>query len=44
MFLGLGQTVKLDAGVRVGEAEALVRGEDVTAGGFRGAAFWQQPG
>jgi hypothetical protein len=42
MLLGVGEWVELDAGVGVGEAEALERGEDVPAGGFRGAAFGEQ--
>ena len=44
MLLGVGETVELDAGVRVGEAESLERGEDVAAGRLRGAAFGEQPG
>ena len=44
MLLGVGESVELDAGVRVGQAEALEGGEDVAAGRFRGAAFGEQPG
>ena len=44
MLLGVGERVELDAGVGVGQAEALERGEDVAAGWPRGAAFGQQPG
>ena len=42
-MLSVGQSVKLDAGVRVGQAEALEGGEDVAAGGSGGAAFGEQP-
>ena len=44
MLLGVGERVELDAGVGVGQAESLERGEDVAAGRFRGAAFGQQSG
>ena len=44
MLLGVGERVELDAGVGVGQAEALERGEDVPAGRSSGAAFGQQPG
>ena len=43
-MLGVGERVELDAGVGVGEAEALERGEDVAAGRSGGAAFGQQSG
>ena len=43
-MLGVGERVELDAGVGVGEAEALERGEDVAAGGSGGAAFGEQSG
>ena len=43
-MLGVGEGVELDAGVGVGEAEALEGGEDVAAGGFGGAAFGEQAG
>ena len=43
MLLGVGEGVELDAGVGVGEAEALERGEDVAAGRFRGSSFGQEP-
>ena len=43
-MLGVGETVKLDACVRVGEPESLERSEDVPARRLRGAAFGQQPG
>ena len=36
--------VEFDTDMGVGQAEALERGEDIAAGGFRGAAFGQQSG
>ena len=42
--LGRGEAVEADAGLGVGEAEALEGGEDVAAGRFGGAAFGEQSG
>ncbi len=40
----MGESVELDAGVGVGEAESLEGGEDVASGGFGGAALGEQAG
>jgi hypothetical protein len=44
VLLGVGERVELDAGVGVGQADALERGEDVPPGRSGGAAFGQQSG
>src|SRR4051794_11586987 len=44
LALGGGESVEADAGVGVGEAEALEGGEEVAAGGGGGAAFGEQAG
>ena len=43
-MLGVGELVELDAGVGVGQPEALEGGEDVAAGRSGRAAFGEQPG
>jgi len=42
--LGVGETVELDAGAGVGEAESLEDAEHVASGGLGGAVLGQQPG